>query len=177
LYICACLLWTALHDRRLGQQLFDVNPNWSAVCNYYSIVHSLRFFWFALYGSYPSGHSALANGLQDGESGTKADWKTEELRPGRKRICSGAFQGLLKEIGAVDLALQVSVLGQMFESARLLRNDSYYESLILAHQYAHGDAIVHIPDEMHHTAVAMSNASRLALQFVTRLLESIVRGK
>jgi hypothetical protein len=146
------------------------------VCNYYSIVHSLRLFWFTLYGSYPSGHSELTKGLIDGESGAKVDWKKDELRPGRKRICLAAFQGLLNDLTAVELAHQVSPIGKMFESARMLRNDSNYESLILAHQYSHESAAVHIPDEMNRTAIVMSSASSLALRFISRVLETVFHG-
>ena len=94
-YTCACLLWTALHDRRLGQRLLSQNPNWSAVCNYYSMVHSLRLFWFVLYGSYPTGHSQLAQGLRSG--GARANWSIERLRPGGKRLSAPAFQSVLQD--------------------------------------------------------------------------------
>src|SRR5262249_12533789 len=98
------------------------------------------------------------------------------LRPGRRRICSAAFQGLLMDLAAVELAPQVSPIGKMFESAKMLRNDSNYESLILAHQYSHGLAEVHIPDEMNRTAGAMSRAGSLALRFMNRILESAFHG-
>lgn len=159
-YICACLFWTALHDRRLGQRLLNQNPNWSAVCNYYSMVHSLRLFWLALYGSYPKGHSDLAKGLQCGRPGARADWTIELLEPGKKRLSGPAFQALLQDqFNAAVLATQVPLIGAMFDAARNLRNDSNYESLILAHQYSHDWVEVNIPVEMTRTARVMSNAS------------------
>ena len=174
-YICACLLWTALHDRRLGQRLMSQNPNWSAVCNYYSIVHSLRLFWFVMYGSYPKGHAPLAKGLQ-AESGAKADWRIEGLRPGNKPLSAAAFQGLLhNELHAPTLSAQVPDIGAMFESARNLRNDSNYESLILAHQYSHGHegAGVHVPEEMARTSRTMSQASLVVLRYMTGIIACV----
>jgi hypothetical protein len=176
-YICACLFWTALHDRRLGQRLLSQNPNWSAVCNYYSMVHSLRLFWFLLYGSYPTGHAQLAQGMRGGW-GARADWRIERLRRADKRISASAFQALLQdEFNASKLSLEIPLTGSMFEDARRLRNDSNYESLILAHQYFHGNVEVNIPDEMARTANAMSQASLLVLRFVTEIIDSVFRSE
>ena len=123
-YVCACLLWTSLHDRRLGQRLLSQNPNWSAVCNYYSMVHSLRLFWFVLYGSYPTRHDDLAKVLR-GLADAKSDWRIEGLEPGRKPVSAAAFQGLLQnEFKAPELSDQVTLMGEMFDAAKNLRSDS-----------------------------------------------------
>jgi len=178
-YICACLLWTALHDRRLGQRLLQQHPNWSAVCNYYSMVHGLRLLWFLIYGSYPTGHAQLAQGLR-GRHGAKANWEMDRLPEGSKRLSVVAFQSLLRqEFNAPMLADHVSLLGDMFESARILRNDSNYESLILAHQYFHGAEEadrVHVPDEMARTADVMSKASQLVLRYMTQIVGCVFRN-
>ena len=64
-------------------------------------------------------------------------------------------------------------MGEMFDFARTLRNDSNYESLILAHQYFHGNYEVNIPDEMMRTARTMSKASLLVLRYMTQIIECV----
>jgi hypothetical protein len=78
---------------------------------------------------------------------------------------------LQDEFKAPTLSAQVPEIGGMFESARTLRNDSNYESLILAHQYFHGGTEVNIPDEMDLTARTMSKASLLVLRYMARIIQ------
>lgn len=177
IYICACLFWTGLHDHRLGQRLLSENPNWSAVCNYYSMVHCLRLFWFMLYGSYSTGHNSLARGLQSGGRGARADWSNDLLRRGETNLTSASFQAVLRdEFQDGAIADKVPLIGAMFERARVLRNDSNYESLILAHQYFHGGVEVNIPDEMARTADVMSQASRFVIQYTSQVIGLVFKN-
>jgi hypothetical protein len=136
IYICSCLLWTSHHDRYLGRLLSDHHPNWSAVCNYYSMVHSLRLLWFLIYGSYPTRHEQMATSfLRTYHPSVKHDWLGKEPMP---EITSRALIGFIRDkLERPQLADDLPLVGRMFDEARKLRNDSNYESLILAHQYSH----------------------------------------
>jgi hypothetical protein len=138
IYVGACLLWTSLHDRHIGNRLASSYPNWATVCYYYSIVHALRLLWFFLYGSYPTSHSAMAKVLST-EQGTRANWGRDTgVPPGKAVICSSALKGAIAEgLGQPTLAARLPEVGTVFASAIRLREDSNYESLILAHQYIH----------------------------------------
>lgn len=176
IYISACLLWTAIHDRHLAHRLLHQSPNWSAVCHYYSIVHCLRLFWFLLYGSYPKGHAELAKGLQSGTRGATGNWSNDQLRPGEGSVSSASFQTLLRyRLNSQTLSDHVPLVGTMFEQARVLRNDSNYESLILAHQYFHRSTEVNITDEMARTAAVMADSSQCAIQFTSQVMSLVFR--
>ena len=138
IYICSCLLWSALHDRRLGLRISGTHPNWSAVCAYYSMVHAARLLWFLSYGSYPKRHAELAASLAGSDRGVVPDWCIGEFPRGRTPICTVALQGFIA--GALELRAQAErlpAIGNLLASALSLRNDSNYESLVLAHQYRH----------------------------------------
>lgn len=144
IYIASCLLWSALHDRYIGRLLKERHPNWSAVSNYYSMVHALRLFWFLLYGSYPTRHADMGHGFDpNARSGARPDWFESQMRgrmPSTQRpsIKFTAFEELLKvALRIPNLAERLSDVGHVFSTAKELRNDSNYESLILAHQYHH----------------------------------------
>src|SRR5262249_17130442 len=141
LYVIACLLWTALHDRQVAKQRQTDTPNWSAIAAYYSMVHALRLVWFVLYGSYPTGHRPMADALS-GRSGERANWGPEEGVPeGTARVTFPALQSAIVEgFGCPALADRLKAVGSVFGAAIDLREDSNYESLILAHQYFHRSA-------------------------------------
>jgi len=144
-YISSCLLWSALHDRYVGGCLLDKYPNWSAICNYYSMVHALRLFWFVLYGSYPTGHAEMGDSFDPNtrHARARATWCQEGMRGGvrgrgRPAITFAAFKQLLEdELQQPTLAARLGDVGDVFLAAKELRTDSNYESLILAHQYHH----------------------------------------
>lgn len=149
IYTACCLTFTALHDRGVAETLAGSRPNWSAITSYYSTVHALRLFWFAVYGGYPTRHAELGQSLRRSAG---FDWP--RLIPGGRREVAGAprlIQDLvsgaaactaLKHLGVSNAAtVRLGELGAAFTAACRLRNDANYESLILAHQYRHrGDA-------------------------------------
>jgi hypothetical protein len=174
LYTTSCLLWTALHDRHIGEQLKARNPNWSAVASYYSMVHALRLLWFILYGSYPTGHSAMSHALA-GRRGVKPNWGREEgVPPGESAITRSALQGAIRDgLGEADLAERLPSIGGIFGAAIRLREDSNYESLILAHQYSHGSAsqdFVNVQEEFTRATDSMLSANHTVLRFTVDVL-------
>lgn len=174
LYTTSCLLWAALHDRHIGERLQARNPNWSAVASYYSMVHALRLLWFLLYGSYPTGHTAMAHALA-GRRGVKANWGREEGVPeGDTAIARSALQGAIREgLGEAGLADRLPSIGGIFGAAIRLREDSNYESLILAHQYFHGSAsqgFVNVQEEFTRATEAMLSANLTVLRFTADAL-------
>ena len=178
IYISACLLWTAMHDRLVGKRLADKYPNWSAICSYYSMVHALRLVWFVLYGSYPTRHAPLGEAMAGAQS-IIADWSHGDLRRGGARLSADALKGALRDgLGDADLANRVATIGRVFCHAVELRKDSNYESLILAHQYRHGtpgdepDGFVSVEREFPHVYDAMSRAQSVVLDFTSRVVRA-----
>jgi hypothetical protein len=176
IYIMACLLWTALHDRRLGRTLATQYPNWSAVSSYYSMVHATRLLWFLIYGSYPKLHKKMADSLKNAGF-AKPDWSHGNFPRGSICLGSSAFQGFIDtELGLPKRSKQLTHLGSLLSSALELRNDSNYESLVLAHQYQHfvpsrsnmKDAFDQIPGDM-------CCASQLVLEYVGDVLAASFR--
>ena len=182
-YITACLLWATLHDRRTASQLRLSNPNWAAVASYYSTVHALRLFWFVVYGSYPTGHAEMARALAGSprRSSARANWG-EELGLGRDtaEVTSAALQSAVRDgLNRADLADQMPLVGKAFEAAKELRNDSNYESLVLAHQYVHGTGgpdFVDVVKEFGRATAALEAVNRLALTFVAEVTRATFDG-
>jgi hypothetical protein len=180
LYICSCLLWTALHDRDVATRLVSESPNSSAIAAYYSMVHALRLVWFVLYGSYPTGHSKMAmclsREISDGEAPQFPDWARDQFAcdaNNSSRIARDALEGAIRDgLQRTDLANELPRVGQLFEKAIKLREDSNYESLILAHQYYHGSPGVDVADEMTKATTAMRSAADKVLTFVGNLVAS-----
>jgi hypothetical protein len=100
------------------------------------MVHSIRLVWFALYGSYPTGHSEMGRVLTGGD--VVPDWAHGGLKKGNARISACALKGAIAEgLNREDLPDRLCCIGSVFFKAGKLRNDSNYESLLLAHQYCH----------------------------------------
>ena len=180
IYISACLLWTALHDRLVGRRLADRYPNWSVICSYYSMVHSLRLVWFVLYGGFPTSHVPLGEAMA-GQRSTAADWKPSGFGQGRARLSTVALTGAIRDgLGNADLANRVAMVGRVFCAAATLRNDSNYESLILAHQYRHGtpgnepDGFVSVEREFRRVYEVMRRAQDVVLEFTSSPKTSVL---
>ncbi len=177
IYTIVCLLWSALHDRIVGEGLRARHPNWRAIASYYSMVHSVRLVWFVLYGGYPKGHSQLGAAMS-GDGAARADWSHGDLRAGRAPIHCDALRGAL-QIGLKreDLAQRLNSIGQLFSAAVRLRNDANYESLVLAHQYNHRGEMVH-PDpvradeQMTGAVTAFASAREIVLAFLADVLRA-----
>lgn len=178
IYISACLLWTALHDRLVGKGLVDRYPNWSAICSYYSMVHALRLVWFVLYGSFPTRHTPLGEAM----AGTRcidADWSHGDLERGGARLSADALKGAIRDgLGDADLADRVATIGRVFCDAVKLREDANYESLILAHQYRHGmpgyepDGFVSVEREFGRVYEVLSRAQSVVLDFTSGVVRA-----
>ncbi len=178
IYISACLLWTALHDRLVGKGLADRYPNWSAISAYYSMVHALRLVWFLLYGSFPTRHAPLGEAMA-GTRSIDADWSQGNLERGGARLSADALKGALRDgLGDADLANRVATVGRVFCGAVKLREDSNYESLILAHQYRHGipghepDGFVSVEREFGRVYKVLSRAQSVVFDFTSRVVRA-----
>jgi hypothetical protein len=165
-----------MHDRLVGRRLGDSYPNWSAICAYYSTVHALRLVWFVLYGSFPKSHAPLGEAMA-GERSIVANWSHGELSPGSVRLSAEALKGAIREgLGDGELADRVEAVGRVFGNAVKLREDSNYESLVLAHQYRHGipgaepDGFVSVQREFGRVHTALSRAQDFVLDFAARVV-------
>lgn len=178
LYTMACLLFSAMHDRMVSDELAERCPNWSAICSYYSMVHALRLVWLIIYGGYPTGHAPMGNVLAE-RGNAAADWHHGDLQRGRAPISGTALQNAIRHrLQQPELADRLPQVGNVFLKASRLRNDTNYESLLLAHQYYHGpraaDGVdrVNVQQEFQNALQAMTKARDAVLDYMTRLLNA-----
>jgi hypothetical protein len=144
-YTAVCLLSAACSDYAIGIELSETKLTWAATALYYSMVHCGRLACFLALGDFPKSHSKLAdlflNGKTNGSTwmmGFKRFLDAEELEPEGSFSCADMvthFRGLLPE--ASNIRAEFKVWGEIFSSARILRNDSSYEGLLIAHEYNH----------------------------------------
>jgi hypothetical protein len=116
-----------------------------------------------------------------GDRATKADWGRREggVPPGGCAITRSALQGAIRDgLGDAALAERLPAIGSVFGAAIKLREDSNYESLILAHQYSHGSAsqdFVNVQEEFARATELMSAANLLVLQYTVDVLLAAFR--
>ncbi len=186
IYIIACLLWSSLHDTRFANELKGRYPNWSAISSYYGMVHALRLIWFVLYGSYPQMHRPIREALCP-NGAAPVDWQREVLDGRKVKIASEALCGAMESgLHRSDLAERLGEVGVIVEKAAKLRNDSNYESLLLAHQYHHcrgGFAdpsttdFVNVREEFARATDSMSSANRSVLTLTADVLVAAFDNK
>jgi hypothetical protein len=110
-----------------------------------------------------------------GRSGERANWAWERGIPeGKTKVTLSALQSAIREgFGRSDLADRLKAVGNVFGTAIKLREDSNYESLILAHQYFHSSetlGFINVQELFVKATAAMLNANQIVLQFVSDLL-------
>jgi hypothetical protein len=164
-YVALCLFMSSIQDSFLGhKELRARNLNWSATCSYYSLVHAGRLLAFIALGDYPMKHADLRRLLgtveQRGkqrphsQDGYPFDWLRgfnaavspsshlgglNALDPGRERSnrWRDAILEYLTDLGVDQATERLARFGVVLGAAAELRNDSNYEALLIAHEYAH----------------------------------------
>lgn len=89
-------------------------------------------------------------------------------------IHAEAFASALRGMGSGDLASELSDVAVAFEACRKLREDSNYESLVLAHQYWHGtgdgiDGFVYVDERMEDAVGLIREANDSVFSLVGRV--------
>jgi hypothetical protein len=185
-YVAFCLLMSSIQDLILGlKEREDQNLNWSATCSYYSLVHAGRLLTFLVFGDFPKSHEKLGEVIsgealsnvrehrQDPrlEDGYPFNWlrgftrvvQTEHgVRESPAQAGSrGGFRDVVFEyldgLGVRGADRRLSEFGSLLAKAKLLRNDSNYESLLIAHEYRHDtmtSALSRLAEEMARAAVS-----------------------
>ena len=146
-YTTLCLYISAVLDFSVGHDLKDsYKLNWSTTASYYSMVHSARMIVFAAIGDYPKDHKPLVEQLFGGKAtknGIRCDFleKPTNDKDNLKKTDRIKLDELAQHYSE-NLYLPKSKelfdkMGQIMNNARQLRNDSNYESLLIAHEYNH----------------------------------------
>ena len=88
------------------------------------------------------------------------------------RVSVIAFQQLLAEqLNSPDLGGRLRSLGSLLAYSLSLRNDSNYESLVLAHQYQHRNSSVNIKENFDSATLRLTEASEFVLAQVALLID------
>lgn len=118
--------------------------NWAATSLYYSIVHTARLLIFVAYGDFPTGHTQLPDCF-DGRAPTATTWLSKflgQVGVPRDRRTGAEVNARRMELfwtgaGVADAGHVLQTVGAALRSAKDLRNDNNYESLLIAHEYRH----------------------------------------
>lgn len=163
-YVSFCLLMFAVQDYLTGVFLKQSgNINWAVTCHYYSMVHTGRLLSFITVGDFPTRHGALRslfpfprNRHCSGESNPISfDW----LKGLTKDTCPRTYvyvdvTDFREELQTIFQSEQSEVIdgniktfGAAFCALGKLRNESNYESLLIAHE-KHHDRVTKIFEDM-----------------------------
>lgn len=146
-YIGFALLAAGVNDYAVGRDLhLSRKLNWAASAYYYSMVHAGRLALFLVYGDFPTGHGPLAQAFGDGVRGRRF-WFAEFTRGmtpapdqsdpndyNRREVVSRYERVGLDRREADRMFAQWS---DVLQRAKRLREDSNYESLLIAHEHNH----------------------------------------
>lgn len=147
-YVAFALVGSAVNDFGVANDLhLSGKLNWAASAYYYSMVHAGRLAVFLAYGDFPQGHKQLAQtfgeqGMEGGRfwfsslRGTMAsDVEASVSRDFNRPKLARRY----KERGmeAADAQRTFGQFAQILERAKRLREDSNYESLLIAHAIDH----------------------------------------
>jgi uncharacterized protein (UPF0332 family) len=146
-YIGFALFASAVNDYAVGRDLhLSKKLNWAASAYYYSMVHAGRLALFLVYGDFPTGHGPLASAFGDGVRGTRF-WFTEFARgmtpaPDRSSPNDYKRQEIVSHYERLGMDRRetkrmFAQWTQALQQAKRLREDSNYESLLIAHEHNH----------------------------------------
>jgi uncharacterized protein YbcV (DUF1398 family) len=170
-YLAFCLLTSGIQDTFLGLYERDrQNLNWSVACSYYGLMHCGRLLSFMAFGDFPMQHNRLPElfnfTLSPGSKPYKAfNWLCKfdsnfSQNPGQPlsdyQTCMIDY---LEEAGVSNVQSRLKTYGTILKSAKDLRNDVNYESLLIAHEYRH----VSMSFEFRRLANAMTQGAEYSL--------------
>lgn len=146
-YVAFCILESALGDYAIARDLHCHNKlNWASTAYYYSLVHALRLVCFIPLGDFTKGHTKLARLYMIGNLEMQDRWLPKIIRNcgGSTEIDRITFSRMemVRYFGEDEnsystLENRLKRWGIILDKARKCRNDSNYEGLIIAHEYAH----------------------------------------
>lgn len=176
-----CILMSACLDYATGIDLYAQRKlNWAATTMYYSMIHSGRLVCLLSVGDFPTGHSQLGQLFARGETrgGTWLNaYKRKRFIDLRNEDFENSFA--LSEIhqafitmGAdpTDMEEALTVFSTVLPAACELRNDSNYEGLLIAHQYAHRT----ITEDFYQLAATFSKACNRLIPRIADMFQHFV---
>ena len=147
MYVSFTLFASAALDYAVGLQLREEEKmNWSTACYYYSMVHAGRCMTFIALGDFPTQHSDLITlfGSTNSSDRSKIDWLrkfTNSIASTENRPAIDSLSIIIKyfseECHVIDAASFITHFGAALNQSKKLRNDSNYESLLIAHEFNH----------------------------------------
>ncbi len=190
-YVTLCLFISAASDFAVGLDLRDDNKlNWSVTASYYSIVHSTRMIVFSAVGDYPTRHATISDlfsgmsrrGAPEQQQAVTPDWLNQFDRVGlrhynhvghRARFTLDELSDYYREeLNFHDSDKYFRAIGNILKNAKELRNDSNYESLLIAHEYHH-EKITECFKEL---SQEMSKGAGICLEVAAKCFQSYVEN-
>jgi hypothetical protein len=146
-YIAFALLASGVNDYAVGRDLHLARKlNWAASAYYYSMVHASRLVLFLVYGDFPTQHRSLADAFGNGVH-RASFWFTEFARsttPAPDRSNPNDYKRQEVVYRYEQMGMDRRETDRMFEQwadvlqqAKTLRENSNYESLLIAHEHNH----------------------------------------
>ncbi len=173
-YLTFCLYISAILDFTVANELKQKRIlNWSAVSSYYSMLHTGRLIIFIVFGDYPTSHSNICKFFNDKQD-IKCNWlKNFDSSNDRTNI---SFDELCEyyedNLKLKNVREKLRKFGEKFEKARKLRNDSNYESLLIAHEHNH----VYVTSSFMHLSKIMISVSRSSVETATKCFHNYIEN-
>lgn len=176
-YVAFCLLESTLSDYAIARDLhFHNKLNWACTIYYYSLFHALRLICFIAKGDFPIRHTELTKPFK-GET-CKGKWLSNFLSHSQNSGVNLAetdfsLQDIVSALSsetATEVEHKLRRWGDILDKARDLRNDSNYEGLIMAHEYAH----LLVTEDLRSLAELLMNAAEEILPGVIGFFKNFV---
>lgn len=182
-YIAFCLLNSAIFDYSVGLDLKEQSKlNWSASCFYYSMVHCARLLVYIPLGNFPTGHKKIINFLNipgnPREIKQRFDWLNTFLSNGERdniylseEYSQAHFYNYYTvNYKDINFETKLPITYNIINKAKLLREDSNYEALLIAHEKFHPK----LEDLFLELSIVISNKSELVLNFAIDVFKKCV---
>lgn len=182
LYVALCLYISAASDFAVGIDLKNHSKlNWSTTASYYSIFHSARLIIFLAVGDYPqkNGHQDIKDVFTgiDNANLFSGNWLKKSARNAGfqssredeftlAQLCS-YYKDCLQFPNSDRL---FPTIGKILKNAKTLRNNSNYDTLLMAHEWHHKQ----VEDDFIKLSNSMSDGAKLCLKISTQCFKSYI---
>ncbi|MCK4653681.1 MAG: hypothetical protein KAU01_04480 [Candidatus Cloacimonetes bacterium] len=184
-YIAFCLLMSSIHDTFIGlKEKEQKNLNWSVTCSYYALIHAGRLLTFLALGDYPTQHNKLRDLYNEESSVLQNNWLSDFIRVStlgelttindNKKIDNplNLIYQYFEFINVDNSKKRLKKFGELLYIAAKLRNDSNYESLLIAHEYYHNT----ISKAFEKLANNMTDATKFSLELLIDVFTKFVEN-
>jgi uncharacterized protein (UPF0332 family) len=179
-YVGFALLASGINDFAVGRDLhLSRKLNWAASAYYYSMIHAGRLALFLVYGDFPTGHAPLAHVFANNRP-MGSFWFTEfgrNLWPPVARSDASDYRREQLVARYAELGMDREKTSRMFKGwaeilrqSKKLREDSNYESLLIAHEHNH----VIVTQAFQDLCAVLESCAKRILNDAARLFRAVI---